>query len=347
MSESDLQEFHRELHERNYQGQWEKHESDEEEPRLEPYCWKWNEIIELLNESKNHISLDEMGPGSRRALVLDNPAEGADLRGPSWTLFTAVQMIVPGEVARAHRHNFEAFRFIIEGNDSVITNVNGEALPVQTGDLLLTPRMTWHDHINNSSEDVVWIDGLNTPFITDALHDMHFEEYRAARQSEEHTPGYYESQFGTMRPVEETPSDDTPPYRFPWESARRSLQMAVEEDQHYDPHNGYFLEYVNPRTGHGPVLQTIALGLQLLEAGDQTRSHRHNNTEIYHVVEGAGESSIDGQTIQWEEGDFFVVPPNRWHDHRVTSDDDAILFNMTDRPIFDAFNLLRSESKGA
>ncbi|MFC6764435.1 cupin domain-containing protein [Natrinema soli] len=347
MTESELQAFHEHLHENNFQGQWEKHESDSKEPRLEPHRWEWDDIVASLNRSKDYISLDDMGPGSRRALVLDNPAEGIDLRGPCWTMLTAVQMVIPGEVARAHRHNFEAFRFIVQGNDSVVTNVNGEKLPARTGDLLLTPRMAWHDHINNSSEDVIWIDGLNTPFITDALHDMHFEEFQSDRQSASHESGYFESQFGTMQPVAETPTDDTPPYRFPWESARQSLEMAVTEDNHYDPHNGYFLEYVNPRTGQGPVLQTISLRLQLLQSGEETQSHRHNNTEIFHVVSGSGESTIGGKTYTWEEGDFFVVPPMRWHDHSVTSSDDVILFNITDSPIFDAFNLRRTESKDA
>jgi len=343
MSQQELQEFHQRLHENNFQGQWEAHEDGSEPPRLQPYLWEWDEIRDMLEESKESLSLDDLSAGSRRAIILDNPVD-ADLRGPAWTMLTAVQMVVPGENARAHRHNFEAFRFVISGNDSVVTTVDGERLPARDGDLLLTPQMSWHDHINNSDEDVLWIDGLNTPFISDALHDMHFEEFQDDRQDQTHQLGYYESQFGTLRPADETASDATPPYRFPWEDAYRSLTLAAEDESNYDPYNGYLMEYVNPRIGWGPALQTISLRLQLLPAGEETRTHRHNNTEIYHVVEGEGKTTIGDQTFEWQEGDFLVVPPSRWHSHENTSTDDVILFNISDKPIFDAFNLTRIET---
>src|SRR5262249_48831426 len=62
------------------------------------------------------------GPGNhtppkeaeRRVLVLENPG----LRGQAritTSLYAGVQMVLPGEVAGAHRHSQSALRFILEG----------------------------------------------------------------------------------------------------------------------------------------------------------------------------------------------------------------------------------------
>jgi gentisate 1,2-dioxygenase len=60
----------------------------------------------------------------RRVLVLENPG----LRGQSkvtTSLFAGVQMVVPGDVAPAHRHSQSALRFVLEGKGAH-TTVDGE-----------------------------------------------------------------------------------------------------------------------------------------------------------------------------------------------------------------------------
>ena len=60
----------------------------------------------------------------RRVLVLENPG----LRGQSKitnTLYAGLQLILPGEVAPAHRHSQSALRFIVEGRGAY-TAVDGE-----------------------------------------------------------------------------------------------------------------------------------------------------------------------------------------------------------------------------
>ena len=36
---------------------------------------------------------------------------------------------------------------------------------MEEGDLILTPNWTWHDHINESEEPIIWLDGLDVPLI--------------------------------------------------------------------------------------------------------------------------------------------------------------------------------------
>src|ERR1051325_10930731 len=69
------------------------------------------------------------------------------------TLIAAVQVLLPGEIARAHRHSPAAIRFIMSGNGAY-TAVEGEKVVMREGDLVLTPSWLWHDHGNETRETV-------------------------------------------------------------------------------------------------------------------------------------------------------------------------------------------------
>jgi gentisate 1,2-dioxygenase len=95
----------------------------------------------------------------RRVLRLTNP----NLPGiASNTLVANIQIVMPGEIARAHRHSGAALRLIIEGRGGY-TVVNGERVPMSPGDLVLTPNWSWHDHANDTDAPMIWLDGLDTP----------------------------------------------------------------------------------------------------------------------------------------------------------------------------------------
>jgi gentisate 1,2-dioxygenase len=73
-----------------------------------------------------------------------------------------MQLLLPGETAPAHRHTPSAARIIVEGKGG-FTVVDGEKLPMEEGDLVLTPGGDWHDHGHEGSEPVIWLDALDLP----------------------------------------------------------------------------------------------------------------------------------------------------------------------------------------
>ena len=76
-----------------------------------PHLWKFDAIRDYMTEAGKLITAKE---AERRVLVLENPG----LRGQSkitTSLFAGVQMVVPGDVAPAHRHSQSALRFVLEG----------------------------------------------------------------------------------------------------------------------------------------------------------------------------------------------------------------------------------------
>jgi gentisate 1,2-dioxygenase len=80
-----------------------------------------------------------------------------------------------------------------------------------------------------------------------------------------------------------------------------------------------------------------------LAPGVTTQTHRTTVNNIYAVAEGAGESDVDEQTIQWKRGDVFVAPSWRSHAHR--SEKGAILLRVTDEPVMSKLDLLRAQVK--
>ena len=117
----------------------------------------------------------------RRVLVLENPA----LRGQSCitqSLYAGLQLILPGEVAPAHRHTQTALRLVLDG-EGAYTAVDGERTTMRFGDFIITPSWTFHDHGNVGNEPVVWLDGLDIPLLR--FLDAGFAEKSAAKAQAE------------------------------------------------------------------------------------------------------------------------------------------------------------------
>ena len=73
-------------------------------------------------------------------------------------------------------------------------------------------------------------------------------------------------------------------------------------------------------------------------------SRRHTHGSVYHVVEGSGYSIIDGQKFEWEKGDTFAIPLWYEHSHHNNTDEDALLFSYTDKPMVEKLDLYREEA---
>ena len=126
----------------------------------QPAAWSFADIRAAMIEAGNLITAKE---AERRVLILENPG----LRGQSkitTDLYAGVQLVLPGEVAPAHRHTQSALRFVLEGGGAH-TAVNGERTPMHYGDFIITPPMAWHDHGNESQEPIFWLDGLDIPIV--------------------------------------------------------------------------------------------------------------------------------------------------------------------------------------
>jgi len=337
-----LEDLDLELEEKNLEGFWavDRTLSLEPSPTVRPHLWKWREIYGCLDKAGELVTLDR---SERRTVRLINPGLKQEVRSATRTIHLSVQLVKPGEIARAHRHNMAAIRFIVQGRGAC-TTVEGEQFPMEEGDLILTPNWSWHDHYNGSDGPIVWLDGHDGPLVY-SLEAGFFEPFRQSQQPIERPPDFSAKQFGLARPSWSSTTLKNPPLRYPWSDTYATLQAL--RGSAGDPYDGVLLRYVNPLTG-GWTLPTISCEIQMLKAGEKTRPHRHTSSTIYHVFRGRGATVINGERYPWEKGDCLVVPLWSWHQHQNGSDaEEAILFSLSDRPVLDSLNLYREEAREA
>jgi gentisate 1,2-dioxygenase len=248
------------------------------------------------------------------------------------------QLVKPGETARAHRHTIAAIRFVIKGKGAFST-VDGTKYEMAPGDLILTPSWSWHDHGNDSAEPIIWIDGLDSPLVH-FLGVGFFEHFPLDRQPVTRTGDVLFRHSGFLKPPGSLGSK-TLPISYPWKDTFAALQ--ARKDEVGSPFDGIILEFTNPITGEH-TFPTLSCCIQLLRAGEKTKEHRHTSGAAYHVFRGNGTTTVGGESLRWEEGDCFVIPP--WYSHRHengSNSADAILFSMNDSPLLEAIGMHRVE----
>jgi 1-hydroxy-2-naphthoate dioxygenase len=255
------------------------------------------------------------------------------------TIHMSVQCVMPGEVAEAHRHTAAAVRFIIKGGPKAYTIVEGEPIPMETGDFVTTPSWTWHDHVNEGDEPVMWLDGLDVRLVQ--IGKVLGQGYPELQQPRNRPVGYSAKTMGHVKPGWVKSEHPTPPFRYPWTDTAETL-TTLKEGEEGDPYDGIKLTYSHPLNG-GPTVPTFACEIQLLTANQKTKDHRHISTTIYQAFRGKGVTVVDGERLEWSQGDIFVVPPWTVHHHENLSSEDSILYAMDDWPALKALGLYREE----
>ena len=308
------------------------------EPAARPVHWRYSEVRESLLNAGRLLTAEE---AERRVLILENPG----LAGQSQitdSLFSGLQLLLPGERAGAHRHVASALRVFLEGSGAY-TAVNGERTNMERGDFVITPNWTWHDHGNDGPDPVIWLDGLDVPIVN--LFKTSFSEGSAAKQMPTGPRlGDSEARFaGALLPDGCNPSLSSPLLNYRYARARQSL-AAMQLNGPVDPYQGVKLRYVNPLTG-GPAIPTMSSALQLLPSGFGTLPYRSTDGTVFVVIEGHGHSEIEASSIEWTENDIFVAPS--WALQRHYAKSETVLFTFSDRAAQEKLGLWREQRDGS
>lgn len=302
-----------------------------------PALWRFAQIKPLLLEAGSLITAEE---AVRRVLILENPGM-AGRSSITQSLFAGLQMILPHEIAPAHRHTQSALRFIVDGRGA-FTAVDGERTMMEPGDFIITPSWTWHDHgnpgIDHVSEPVIWLDGLDVPLVR--FFDVGFAEDGADKvQQVTVPPGLTDARYAhNMAPVTNSHrAPHSPIFSYPYARSREAL-AEMQRREAPDAWRGWKLRYINPLTGGAPM-PTIGTCLQLLPEGFAGKGHRSTDGTVYSVVEGSGIAEIGGERLAFTAKDIFVVPS--WATLRLKAESECVLFSFSDRPVQEALHLHR------
>ena len=310
---------------------WELQNPDSGQPVEIPHSWQWDELDPLLDIA---VEQTDMENAERRVLVLENPSyKDTHRRGASLNMVVNLQVLMPGETARPHRHRLNALRFIIEGDGTAVTVVDGIPCPMHAGDFVLTPGWCWHEHTHKGKRRAVWLDAL------DAQLQRHLctNEFEPGPSNDMPAPRTEEAYVtaGITPEVMEHDKPYSPIFRYPLVkvvNAMASMPMVADGSRR--------IRYTNPLTG-GPAMPGLDCYMQAPGSSD-TREYRTNANMMCLVVDGEGSSQIGQTNLSWRKNDIFSLPRGNWISHRASSEG-AMLFQLTDREILSRLDYLREE----
>ncbi len=298
-----------------------------------PWRWRWRDLEPLTARAAAEVPIEDV---ERRAIIMVNPAFGGETV-TTGNLLAAFTVLEPGDKAVPHRHVAAAIRFATRADGSV-TIVNGRRCEMREGDLILTPPMCWHGHINESDHRTVWFDAANMPLIN-ALDANFFEP--GSREAHE----FWKVDDGEERlwtasglaAVDGAHAGSHPPkYRYPGVETRRLLAAVP-----LGLDGARTVRYVNPLDG-GSVMPTLDCYAMRLASGMPTRPKRVTHNAVCLVVNGQGHSTIGDQSLEWSTHDVFTIPHWTWASHQAAAGD-ADLFVVTDRAVYERLDLCREE----
>jgi gentisate 1,2-dioxygenase len=309
------------------------------EPKTQcvPAIWHFDQVKPMVMESGGLLTTEE---AERRVLVLENPA----LRGQSRitnTLYAGLQLILPGEIAGAHRHTASAIRLILDG-DGAYTQVDGEKTVMKYGDFVLTPNWTAHDHGNESKQPMIWLDVLDVPTVN--FFETAFAEHlESAMQNTQRVDNDSLWRFGSgvLPDGTDTSAIRSPIVNYAYDRVRPILERMKTSGDAPDKSHGYRLRYANPFNG-GWSSPTMGAQLSLVPKNFKGETYRSTDGTIFACLEGKGVTKVDGQTIEWGPRDVFVIPTWKLYSHHVGGSD-AVLFSISDRPAQELLGIWREQ----
>jgi gentisate 1,2-dioxygenase len=300
------------------------------------HAWYYGTVRPLMLEAGALLTAEE---AERRVLVFENPALPGQSRITN-TIYSGLQLILPGESAPAHRHVASALRFVLE-SDGAFTAVAGERTTMRRGDFIITPNWAYHDHGNEGTGPAIWVDGLDLPMInffeagfSEHLNTNHqpvtkLENESLARYGSGMVPLNAKSPFGITSPI----------FNYPYINSRAAL-MGVAAAGAPDSHDAVSLRYANPIDG-GWAMPTIATWLTHVPKGFETRIKRHTDGQTIVVAEGEVTAEIGGKSFIIAENDVLVIPA--WAPRRLHAARDAVLFTFSDRSAQEKLGLYREQ----
>ncbi|MFO0988703.1 MAG: cupin domain-containing protein [Alphaproteobacteria bacterium] len=226
--------------------------------RARPVAWRYRELRPALLRAGELTPIEK---AERRVLVLSNPGLGPDAMRAAPAIFIGLQLILPGEFAPNHRHSPSAVRFVIEGKGGY-TVVQGEKLPMEKGDLILTPSGLWHQHGHEGKEPVIWLDALDLPTINtlEASYCVEGEPQAIRNEPDASQTRFRRAGLLPYQALETAPAR-YPLLRYPWREVREALHALSGVTP---AGKAVQLAYVNPETGAEcmPILGFSALMLR-------------------------------------------------------------------------------------
>ena len=97
--------------------------------------------------------------------------------------------------------------------------------------------------------------------------------------------------------------------------------------------------------GQSCITRSLYCGLQLILPGEIAPSHRHTQSALRFIVEGAGAyTAVNGERTTMHPGDFIITPAWTWHDHGNPGTEPVVWMDGLDIPMLAFFDAQFAEN---
>jgi gentisate 1,2-dioxygenase len=269
--------------------------------RTEPVVWHYSDVRSRLLQAGDLTPIEK---AERRVLVLANPGLGLENMQATPSIYIGMQLILPRETAPNHRHTPSAVRFVVEGEGG-FTIVGGEKLPMERGDLILTPALLWHEHCHEGPDPVIWLDALDLPTVLaqEASYALEGAPQKVRNQPDQSQTHYRRAGLVPYQTLQGSRAA-YPLLRYPWNEVCEALHSLGSVT---DRAKIVQLAYVNPQTGV-ECLPVLGFSAIMLRPGETVQPLRRSASAVLHVVEGDIDAEIDTVSLSASTSDTLAVP---------------------------------------
>jgi gentisate 1,2-dioxygenase len=187
---------------------------------------------------------------------------------------------------------------------------------------------------------MVWLDTLDLHMVN-TFNGSFREEQETAQHAYDRPDDASVVEFASgVVPANHQPKHRSSPilnYKY---SRTLDALRSMQSNEKADPHFGHMVKFLDPTTGDWAI-PTLAAQMRLLPKGFESLPYRSTESTVFSVVEGSGTSVVGDDEFHWETGDTLIVPS--WAEHKHRSNQDAVLFSISDRAAQEKLYLFREQ----
>jgi gentisate 1,2-dioxygenase len=280
--------------------------------------------------------------GSRRAEIVNPALVQSSSLYPAVTV--SLNVLLPGERTRPHRHNSSVVNFCIQGAGTSV--IGGRTVEWGRYDTWSTPPWMVHQHVNDSDEIQVRLSYSNSGLLdllgvhvleeTDdldpnqAMGDAQAELELSARGETIGADGAalltYEQLISPEPPYQ-------PPLHWPWHQLKTRLEKLRSLGQEYKGRRLYLMYDRTTGRTQGTT-STFFATITMRPAGIVDEPHRHTSAAVNYIFQGRGWSIVGGRRYEWGAGDLMLTAPG-WmnHGHAAHDGEDVYELTIQDSPL--------------
>jgi gentisate 1,2-dioxygenase len=138
-----------------------------------------------------------------------------------------------------------------------------------------------------------------------------------------------------------SPVVDAQPHVWRYETVREHLVKAAKDIRFKDEDAIRILVLNNPGLAEMKTpTRNVYAAMQLVKPGEVAAPHRHTQSALRFILEGAGSfSTVEGDRFYHELYDLVITPPWTWHDHGNLTKEPAIWMEGLDITLMRALDM--------